>query len=221
MKSNLEEMLQAAEEVIECQRVLANTNDNVVSDLLRFSDKFVEWDHHPKGDVKDKLSGSQYYFHAHTSPNREFQEHGHFHLFMKNPPKDDSKTLPLTHLIAISVDEFGAPRALFTVNHWVPLGVWEEASVVESFLDKFVIDHARPSWVVNRWVSAMVKLYKPEIIELVRQRDTEIDLLREKYPEQDPFMCKEKEILSYLPISIESKLLQLQELEELAELSPA
>ncbi len=220
MKTNFDEMLASAEEVLECQRVLANTNDNVVSDLLRFSDKeFIEWGHYPEDDVKDSTSGSQYYYHAHQSPNRSFKEHGHFHIFMKNYDKNNPDTLPLTHLIAISMNEFGAPQALFTVNHWITGGVWEDAPTVISFLDKFIIDHAKPSWAVNRWINAIVKLYKPQIIELVKQRDQEIKKLKETYQNQDIFELREIEILSYLPISIESKLLELQELEKLGKIS--
>ncbi len=217
MKTNFDEMLGLAEEVLECQRILANTNDNVVSDLLKRSDKeFIEWDHYPEDDVKDSISGGQYYYHAHQSPNRSFKEHGHFHIFMKNYDKNNPETLPLTHLIAISMNEFGVPQALFTVNHWITGGVWEDAFIVESFLDKFIIDHAQPSWATNRWINAMIKLYKPQIIDLVRQRDSEIIKLKKAYPQQDIFELREIEILSYLPISIESKLLEIQELEKLS-----
>jgi hypothetical protein len=211
---NLQALINAAGEVIECQRVLANTQDNLVSDILRFSDNFVEWDHYPKDDVKDSSSGAQYYYHAHPNSKRGFTEHGHFHSFMKNKKNDNSEVLPLTHIIAISMDNHGIPQALFTVNHWVTGGVWEDADIVSTFLDDFLIDHAKPSWVVNRWITAMLKLYKTEIIKLVKERDLSIKKYQKEFPKGDVLEMRELEITSYLPISIEAKLLELQEMEE-------
>lgn len=216
MKSNLniDELLEAAEEVIECQRILANTGDNIVGEILRFSDNFVEWDHYPNDDVIDQATGAQYYYHAHSNPNRGFSEHGHFHTFMKNTKEAGPDVLPLTHIIAISMDVYGTPQALFTVNHWVTGGIWEDASIVESFLENFLIDHAKPSWVVNRWINAMLKLYQSEIIELIQERDFSIKKYQTQHPNQDIFEMKEYEVTSYLPISIDAKLKSLLAMEE-------
>src|SRR5262249_23466720 len=41
-------------------------------------------------------------------------------------------------------------------------------------LDYFVVDHTRPSWALNRWISAMFRLFKPQIAELVHARDRTI-----------------------------------------------
>lgn len=216
MQNNLsiDRFIEAAEEVIECQRILANTGDNIVSEILRFSDNFVEWDHYPSDDIFDQTSGAQYYYHAHSNPKRDFTEHGHFHTFMKNTKEKNPDILPLTHIIAISMDVYGAPQALFTVNHWVTGGVFENANVVESFLENFLIDHAKPSWVVNRWINAMLRLYQPEIIELIQERDLSIKKYRTQHPNEDIFEMKEYEVTSYLPISIDAKLKSLLTMEE-------
>lgn len=211
---NLDQLIEAAEEVIECQRILANTGDNIVAEILRFSDNFVEWDHYPNDDVIDQTTGAQYYYHAHPNPKRGFTEHGHFHTFMKNKKSQEQDILPLTHIIAISMDVYGIPQALFTVNHWVTGGIWEDASIVESFLENFLIDHARPSWVVNRWVNSMLKLYQSEIITLIQERDISIKKFRKQHPNEDVFEMKEYEITSYLPISIDTKLKSLLAMEQ-------
>ena len=31
-------------------------------------------------------------------------------------------------------------------------------------LDRFDIDHAYPSWPVNRWLTAMVRLFRPQMV---------------------------------------------------------
>ena len=211
---DINQLIEAAEEVIECQRVLSNTDDNIVTELLRFADSFVEWDHYPSDDVIDQISGAQYYYHAHSNSKRGFTEHGHFHTFMKNTKKKSPDNLPLTHIIAISMDAYGAPQALFTVNHWVTGGIWENANVVKSFLDDFFIDHAKPSWVANRWINAMLKLYRSEIIELVQKRDLSIKKYNTQHPNKNASKMKELEITSYLPISINKKLQELLSIEK-------
>ncbi|HQS84992.1 MAG: hypothetical protein B7Y25_08535 [Alphaproteobacteria bacterium 16-39-46] len=171
MQANLKKIRQAAQEIVECQRILANTGHTVITELLRFSDDFFEWDPHPNDNVMDYNTGAQYYYHAHPKSKRGFKEHGHFHTFMKNEKPVDSETLPLTHIVAISMNAYGIPQGLFTVNHWVTDGIWEDAPTVESFLGNFLIDHAQPSWVVNRWINSMLRLYEPEIINLLKERD--------------------------------------------------
>ena len=69
----------------------------------------------------------------------------------------------LSHLIAIAMDSYGYPTNLFTVNRWVTAEAWYLAEQVIQMLDHFVIDHAYPSWLVNRWISAMFVLYRPHI----------------------------------------------------------
>ena len=64
-------MLAAGEEVLEVERVLGRTGDNVVSELLRGHETFSEWDHYPKGDVFDGQSSSQYFYHAHPGGFRD------------------------------------------------------------------------------------------------------------------------------------------------------
>ena len=209
MNLTIQKTIEAAETLIECQRVLSNTDSNIVSDLLRFSENFVEWNHYPDGDVKDKISGGQYYYHAHPTNNRDFNEHGHFHIFLKNK-KDDACKLPLTHIIAISMDAFGAPKALFTVNHWVTGGVWENAETVISFLDKFIIDHAQPSWPANKWINSMMQLFREEIILLIKERDVYINKQQKDFPDKDILEDRDIEITSYLPISIIEKLIKIQ-----------
>ena len=38
-------------------------------------------------------------------------------------------------------------------------------------VDRFCIDHANPSWPTNRWITAMMRLFKPQITALLTHRD--------------------------------------------------
>ena len=41
-----------------------------------------------------------------------------------------------------------------------------------------VIDHARPSWPANRWITALMRMFRPQIVELLHARDAEINRRR-------------------------------------------
>ena len=60
---------------------------------------------------------------------------------------------------------------------------FHDAANVATLLDYFKIDHARPSWPVNRWITALVRLYKPLIVELVKVRDRTVDDWRDEHPD--------------------------------------
>ena len=77
----------------------------------------------------------------------------------------------LSHLVAIAMDAAGEPIRLFTTNRWVTGETWYAAADVVAMLDRFVVDHARPSWPLNRWISAMFRLFWPQMVELVQARD--------------------------------------------------
>src|SRR5262245_54576306 len=81
-RARLEAMLDAGREVKNCMRVLAKEGGNVVAELLRDAPSFYEWDHYPKGDVYDRVTHAQYYYHAHPEHERP-GEHGHFHTFLR------------------------------------------------------------------------------------------------------------------------------------------
>ncbi len=177
----LEDMAAAGAEVLEVYRLLRKSGDNVVGEVLRGQGEFYEWDHFPKGDVYDPETHSQYYYHAHPAELRG-GEHGHFHTFLRPkgmpstiapapladyaPPEGDNDAL--SHLIAISMDQYGYPIRLFSTNRWVTGEVWYAADDVIAMLDHFHMDLAYPSLPANIWITAMLRLFRPDIEELVR-----------------------------------------------------
>lgn len=216
-------MHQAGAEVLECYRVLAKAKANTVGELLRGQGEFLEWDHYPKGDVVDWETHSQYYYHAHPKKNRP-GEHGHFHTFLRykgmpggakplkleHPQKKNSDRIG-AHLVAISMDKKGFPLWLFTVNRWVTDETWYDAGTIISFLERFNIDHTYPSWATNRWLTAMLILYRPQIEELIRQRDKKIAQWQKKHPNRDVFEDRELELTSKIKISVEGQIKALEQ----------
>ncbi len=214
-KERLETMAAAGRDIRECYRVLEKGGLNVVGEVLKDGGTFYEWNHYPDGDVYDNDSHSQYYYHNHRE-----EEHGHFHVFQRKRgmPKG-TKPVPykgkeewpkgndaLSHLIAVSMDRYGYPIGLFTTNRWVTGECWYAGDDVVAMLDRFVIDHAFPSWPVNRWISGMVALFQPQIVSLVKQRDTAVASWRLTHADVDVFEDRELEITSNLNISVDDQI---------------
>lgn len=218
-RERLERMAAAGEDVLEVERVLARTSDNVVGEILRHQGTFYEWNHYPKGDVYDNRSHAQYFYHAHASGQRE-DEHGHFHTFVraagmpahikparrKNTrewPKGDDA---LSHLIGIAMDSHGKPLRLFAANRWVTGETWYRAEDVCELVDRFAIDHAQPSWPTNRWVSGMVALFWPQAQTLLRARDATVAAWQRANPDADILEDRRLELTSQVDISVEGQL---------------
>ncbi len=213
--ARLEAMAEAGLEVLECHRVLAKTGANIVGEVLPREGTFYELDHCPPGDVYDSEAHSQYYYHAHRGG-----EHGHFHTFMREagmpegvhpveqsePEYMKQRDDRLSHLIAISMDRLGVPIALFTTNRWVTAENWYAAEDVCAMVDRFRIDHAQPSWPTNRWVSAMFRLFRPQIVELVERRDAVVAEWQKEHPEGDVFEDRELDLPSRVEISLEAQI---------------
>ena len=209
--AQLETMLEAGREVLECQAALAKTGDNIVGVLLPREETFYEFAHCPPGDVFDNETHSQFYYHAHRAG-----EHGHFHIFMREhgmpedcrPAKQSEagymkeRDDRLSHLVAISMDKLGQPIGLFTTNRWVTAENWYAAKDVCAMVDCFSIEHAKPSWPVNRWITAMLRLFRPQIEDILHERDAVVAKWRANHPDEDVFEDRNLDLPSAVEISI-------------------
>lgn len=213
----LHRMLVAGEELTNIYRVLAKTNDNIVGLLLKDQGTFYEWDHYPKGDCYDHETFCQYYYHAHRGASGE---HGHFHTFQRSrgmpagvaqlPLERDTEwpkgTDVLAHLTAISMDRFGMPSHLFSTNRWVTGENLFGANDIIRMLDRFEMDLISPSWVINRWISALVTLFRPQIEQMLHKRD---GVLRQQFasrPDDDVLEDRELEITAMTRIDHEKQI---------------
>jgi len=171
-----EDLQQAIREALFCEQILAKGSQNVVLETLRDAPAVELWSHYPPGDVYDPESGAQWYYHCHdTSADRG--EHGHFHCFLR-PQGGEG---PIHHLVAVGVDAYGRLVRLFTVNQWVVADQRADAETLISLLPRFDMQMPRPSYLVNRWLSAILRAYAPEIRKLIRERD--VTLAAHKAPQ--------------------------------------
>lgn len=213
-------MARASEKIIDSASRLAAENANVVSELLRGAEGFFEWQHYPKGDVYDSETHAQFYYHSHDGTA---QEHGHFHTFLraKGMPPDvtpvthqgsDAQDWPagpdgddaLTHFVGIRMDHYGVPTHLFTTNRWVTGETFYAAPDVIRMLDRFTVGQGGPSPATNRWISAMLVLFRPQIETLLIRRDAVIDAHRATHEASgtDIFEDRDLNIASICEISI-------------------
>jgi len=204
----------AGQEARRCMAALAKVGYNLVGEVLKHQGQFVKLTHYPKGDVYDRDSHSQYYYHAHRDG-----EHGHFHCFLRAAgmpdgaapvpeaagrdwPKGDKA---LAHLVAISMDRFGQPLRLFTTNQWVTGETWYPAHDMLRMIDRFSVDHAFPSWPTNLWLTAMFRLFRPQIVALIEARDTAFAAHAAR-AQGDPFEDRGFETITECRIDIDAQM---------------
>ena len=218
-EDRLKTMLAAGEDILDCYRLLKRGGRNAVGQVLglRDGETFFEWDHYPAGDTFDSVSNSQYYYHAHRGTSGE---HGHFHTFLrkkgmptgiKPAPYGGFTERPtgkdaLAHIIAVSMDPPGFPMGLFTTNRWVTGETYYTADDVIEMLDHFEIDHAFPCHETNRWVTGMIKLFRPQIEALLHQRDAKIAGWEKLYPDKDVYEDRDLEITSAQKVDVKKQI---------------
>jgi hypothetical protein len=218
----LRTLRQAAIEQQQALEALRRGGLNVVGEVLKGQGAFYQMNHYPEGDVFDDQSHAQYYYHAHRDG-----EHGHFHTFVRRaaipahiqPAEGFQRSEPapqgddeLAHLICISMDGWGYPQGLFAVNRWVTDESWYSADDCITLLDRFRIDHARPNLAVNQWLTAFMRLCRPQIECLLHHRDRVIDAWQQAHPDRDVLEDRQLEITGYLPIDMRQWIAALNEL---------
>lgn len=114
------------------------------------------------------------------------------------------------------MDAWGDPIGLFCTNRWMTDEAWYPAEAVIAMLDRFVIDHAFPNWAGNRWLTALLRLYRPHIKALIRHRHQIIAAWQQAHPDRDVFEDRALEITGYLPVAVDELLQQLDLLEPAA-----
>jgi hypothetical protein len=216
-RKRLEEMAQAGHTLKDMIRVLSKSGQNMVGQCLANQGTFYELDHYPKGDVYDDETHSQYYYHAHRPDSGE---HGHFHTFLRAagmpagaepvPYKGKAKRPEgkdaLTHFVAVSMDRPGNPVGLFTTNRWVTDETFYPAETVISLIDKFNMDLTYPCHATNRALSALFKVFRPQIEKLLIERDKTVKQWAAMKPGIDVYEDRDLEVTSVMDIDIDRQL---------------
>jgi len=161
--------LAALDEWAAIEQALLADGQTILTELFRehADSGFDYWEHFPADDALDPRSGARFYYHAHDPADWSREEHGHFHLFV---PSDSE--VGFAHVVAVSMAPDGTPQRLFTTNEWV---TGEQLAPASALLDTlpggFEINRARPSWLIGRWLGALVSLATPQIEALLEARD--------------------------------------------------
>jgi len=213
-------LLAYATQVLEAQRQMTTSKGgNILHHTLNKNSRHKRMNHYPKGDRIDHSTGAQYFYHCHRE-NLESLEHGHFHCFLryKHIPKSVRPTRladwdkyidnPMTHLIAIGMNQFGQPIRLFTVNRWVTSEIWYDAKDVARFVKRYkmtLVDD--PYWqVLDKWVEGMLQLFAPQIAWLQCERETKIRTHQLHDPQLNPYTDHSLEELSEISIDIKKQI---------------
>jgi Domain of unknown function (DUF6969) len=112
-----------------------------------------------------------------------------------------------SHLVAIAMDGGGKPLRFFTTNRWVTGETWYPAGDVAAMLDRFAIAPAPPTPLLNRWVTAMIGLYKPQLADLLAKRDAAVmDWRRRRRAKVHVFEDRRLEVTATVEIDLERQI---------------
>lgn len=211
----LKAMQTAAAAVMNVHRLLAKSQSTILREMLRGETAAAPWRHYPDGDVYDAEYFSQYYFHDHPMSVDWPDVRGHFHTFLRLPELEDGAAdlahdllidgldePPLCHLIGVAVDGVGYPVRLFTTNRWVTGENRLPAARLIGLLDHFEIDHTHPSWAVNVWITNLLRMFRPQIEDLLLDRDRVVSQHADRRLGADPWEDEDLEIPSSLVVQV-------------------
>ncbi|MGE0714735.1 MAG: hypothetical protein AB7P02_04765 [Alphaproteobacteria bacterium] len=207
--SDLAALVSAAREIEACGRMMTREGGTMAERLAGPGRAIAAWQHYPDGgDIYDPASHAQYYFHAHDDGGPEI---GHFHTFLRPagmppgvvPAAAEARAVSgPSHLVAIAVDAGGNPVRLFTTNRWVTDETWYPADDVVRMLDRFAIDRRQPSWALNRWLTCLFVLFRPEMAALADARDEAVRRWALAHPDADPLEDRDLETLSTIRVDL-------------------
>ena len=83
---------------------------------------------------------------------------------------------------------------------------WYAAKDVIRMVDRFLMDLAYPSWPVNIWITDMLRLFRPQIEELLVARDRTVEQWQGEHPKGNTYEDRDLEITSVIEISVESQI---------------
>jgi len=207
-------MLKYAEQALTAQQAMLRPNgESIIQYALKKKRVPTRMQHYPQGDRIDHTSGAQYFYHCHRE-NFTNLEHGHFHCFLryKQIPKyikpmpltDWDKYIdnPMTHLVAIALNQYSQPIRLFLVNRWVVSDIWYYAKHVALFINKFKINKTDNKYwhPLDLWIESILHLFSPQIMWLNQKRD----IIIKNYMQQNPGSnyCEDNTIEDIVEIEI-------------------
>ena len=205
----------AAHTVIETITAMAKEGRPLMLRVLPEGDVHF-WHHYPDNDARDAVTRSRWYYHVHPPGDRDPSEHGHFHLFLHRtqidgdaepvamPAAGEEAEAHVTHVAGLSIDTNGIPMKWFVTNRWITDEFLYPAEVMISHLPAYNVDSTGEDGLVNRFVTAMVALYREELAGLLRQRDA----CQAELVEECGMAAYESgnDVLAAIPIDLDAKI---------------
>ncbi len=209
----------AAEIVIETIMTMASEGKPLMQRVLPDGEQPIIWEHYPDNDARSKSTLGRWYYHIHKPGDRDPAEHGHFHLFLhrtqlvddsgawSEPANKSEKRANVVHVAGLSIDHVGIPRAWFVANRWVTDEWLYPAEKIIQHLPLYHVDDTAEDITVNRFLTAMVALYREEIADLIRRRDVYFSDIGAT-PDGDIALWEDKkhDILAEIPVDLDEKL---------------
>lgn len=182
------EIRQAAVTVVDCIVKMAEEQRPLMLRVLPEGDVHW-WAHYPDDDARDSNTRSRWFYHIHAPGDRDPSEHGHFHLFLHRTQLNDEE-VPLAvpeagedaaafviHIAGLSINHQGVPTGWFATNRWVTDEFMYPAATVIAYLPHYNVDATAEDATVNRFLTAMVTLYREELAEMLQARDQRLQEL--------------------------------------------
>jgi hypothetical protein len=190
----------SARELIRCIQIFASQGSNPLLSILP-DNSIVEMKRkYPDPILSFSDIGIRAYYHCHTSELRPKAEHGHFHIFIRI---DDNEW---SHLAGLSMDNLGQPLQWFTVNHWVTGGSWVDGLNLENQLARVLTKELPRIETVENWILAMLGFYTPALMEILKDRDQQIDKYSRDKETSEVFNDRNIYLLSHQDIDLLSDL---------------
>ncbi len=211
------EAIEAAETVIETITQMATEGRPLMMRVLPEGDVHW-WAHYPDKDARDAKTKSRWYYHMHAPGNRDASEHGHFHLFLHRtqmeeglstiaqPPEGENAKAFVTHITGLSINRQGLPTSWFATNRWVTNEFMYSAPDMIAHLDRYNVDQTKQDETVNRFLTAMVALYRDEISDMLLERDQALADLSAAQDGDPKLYEKGNEVLAVRPIDLDQKI---------------
>jgi len=89
---------------------------------------------------------------------------------------------------------------LFTTNRWVTGEAWYDADAVIGMLVRFDMTVERSSPELNRWMTAVIRMFRPQIEDLIRARDARVAQFQAAHPGSDVFEDRALQATSEMPV---------------------
>jgi hypothetical protein len=140
--------------------------------------------------VFDPRSRWHVYYHSH--PGAE-DEAGHVHALRRFGRY-------AVHVVGISMDLAGWPRALFTLNLWCLGEPYETAATLKRYARSFRMDPRGADPHLSRFLTLIFRAFLPEIEWVLDEKIRALATRRVVYPARDPFADRSLEVPSRLEL---------------------